>query len=108
MRGGHDSGLSVFGGGSGQCIVPLVDGISDFPATNKELVILKLSYGYNTDDFYADEHNNLSQGPAHDLDGRLYPSRHRPWRNPGLLEMPDLITDRAADIVVVNGRRCRR
>lgn len=101
------------GGGSGEYTALMVDCINDLHASNKELVILKLSYASNTDQFYADEHNNLSQverGQLMALMEGLADCGPGGGATPDLsqLLMSDLIADRAADIIVVDGRGCRR
>lgn len=105
---GHYSfGAGEWQGGNGEYIAPMVDRINEFTASNKELVILKLSHGLNTDNFYADKNNHLSQVEWDQLMTLMEGITDRVTgrgATPDLskLLVSDLIADRAAVIVVID------
>lgn len=105
---GHYSfGAGAWQGGNGEYIAPMIDRINEFTASNEELIILKLSHGLNTDTFYGDKHNHLSQVEWDQL-MTLMKSLNNRVRNLGATQdlsnllVSDLIANGAAVIIVVD------
>ncbi|KAK3387857.1 PLC-like phosphodiesterase [Podospora didyma] len=101
----HD-GTDAWHGGNGEEIRSIVDGINDFTANNKELVILKLSHGLNTDTFAGDKDNHLSQAEWARLLTFLEGINNRVINRgstPDLsrLRVSDFISDNRAAVVIV-------
>jgi hypothetical protein len=72
---GHYGYIDTFGvgwqGGNGQDFEEIIKQINDFTAKYKELIVLDLTHGYNTDDFAGKGDSGLSQAQWDTLLNRL-------------------------------------
>ncbi|KAK0725349.1 PLC-like phosphodiesterase [Lasiosphaeris hirsuta] len=105
---GHYSfGAGQWQGANGEYLLPMIDRINEFTAANKELVILNLSHGLNTDLFAGDKGNRLTQAEWEELMTMLLGLQNRVTGRGGeadisQLKVSDLISDRAAVLIVVD------
>ncbi|KAJ4326729.1 hypothetical protein N0V84_002847 [Fusarium piperis] len=107
---GHYSFLpGSWQGGNGEYLDDIIDGINRFTDNNKELIILNLSHGFNSDNFKGDGDARISQGEWEDVMRKLERINHRVENRGGepdlsRLRASDFIQDRAAVIIVVDAQ----
>lgn len=59
---GHFSfGAGNWHGGNGEYLKDIIDSLNDFTSRNKELIIVNLSHGFNTDTFRGNKHARMTQ-----------------------------------------------
>ncbi|KAG4282111.1 hypothetical protein FPRO06_11014 [Fusarium proliferatum] len=59
---GHFSfGAGNWHGGNGEYLKDIIDGLNDFTSRNKELIIVNLNHGLNTDTFRGNKHARMTQ-----------------------------------------------
>jgi len=89
-------------GGNGQSIDEVISQVNDFTKSNKELIILRLSHAYDTDDGYKD----LSQGQWDDLLKQMSKINYlfQAKTNQDLTRLPlaAFIADSASVVVIVD------
>ncbi|KAI8664571.1 hypothetical protein NCS55_00966400 [Fusarium keratoplasticum] len=96
-------------GGNGEYLDDIIDGINRFTENNKELIILNVAQGLNSDNFKGDKHAKISQAEWEDVMRKLERINHRVENRGGeedlsQLRVSDFIQDRAAVIIIVDAQ----
>ncbi|KAL2679294.1 hypothetical protein Neosp_010064 [[Neocosmospora] mangrovei] len=96
-------------GGNGEFLDDIIDGINRFTENNKELIILNVAQGLNSDNFKGDSDAKISQAEWEDVMRQLERINHRVENRGGegdlsQLRVSDFIQDRAAVIIIVDAQ----
>lgn len=105
--GHYGFGLSAWRGGNGQRLSTIIDQVNVFAATNKELIILDVSHGLNTDEFVSEHDSGLTQEQWDEVMEQLLLINDRALINFEFEDladftMKDLIDDRSLVLIVVD------
>ncbi|RSL89300.1 hypothetical protein CEP51_001301 [Fusarium floridanum] len=105
---GHYSfGAGNWHGGNGEYLDDIIDGINRFTEHNKELIILNVAQGLNSDNFNGDSDAKISQAEWEDVMRKLERINYRVENRGGeedlsQLRVSDFIQDHAAVIIIVD------
>ncbi|KAM0421343.1 hypothetical protein ACHAPT_010875 [Fusarium lateritium] len=96
-------------GGNGEYLDDIIDGLNRFTENNKELIILNVAQGFNSDNFKGDKDARISQGEWEDVMRKLERINYRVENRGGeqdlsRLRVSDFIQDRAAVIIIVDAQ----
>ncbi|KAF5564571.1 hypothetical protein FPHYL_4672 [Fusarium phyllophilum] len=100
-------GVGNWHGGNGEYLDDIIDSLNDFTNRNKELIIVNVSHGTNSDTFRGDRHSRMTQEEWEEVMMKLERINHRLENRSYLrditkLRVSKLIPDRAAVIIVID------